>query len=121
MITFAPWIADVRGAWGAVDGTDKQQIQFGIVGDAVPHSAAAATLLPPVPTPCLAGHLHLLVLEGPMRSHGHGVPAPEQFAAQRIVGRHVTAHAEFGAALSDEHHPSHDTWCAGDRVPCGLV
>lgn len=67
----------------------------------VPHRAAAAGY------PSLAGRIpglgsvgHGLVFEGPGRIAGHGEPAPLLLAGLRVIGRHIAAHAVFGAAVA---------------------
>src|SRR5690606_26904755 len=74
--------------------------------------------------PGFRGHLHLRVLEGPVRARGHRIPAPRELTGLRVVRGDVTPHAVLGAALPDQHQAFDDARRARDRVLlvgwCGL-
>ncbi len=106
--------------WRAVAGADVEQIELGIIGHRVPHGAAAADP-PPLAAPSLCGHLENRALEALRRIAGHGIEAPRELAGCRIVGRHVAAHAELGAAVADQHLAFDDTRRAGDRIGLAAV
>src|SRR5690606_17287485 len=81
----------------------------------IPYGAAAADL-PPLAAPRLGGHLEDRVLEPVFWVARHGVEAPRELAAVRIVCRDVTAHAELRAAVADQHLAFDDARRAGDRI-----
>src|SRR5262249_30693181 len=77
---------------------------------------AAAADLPPLAAPGGRGLLQVLALEGLRRVARHRVEAPDLAPALRVVGRHVAAYAELGAAVADDDVALHDARRAGDRV-----
>ena len=112
-IIAAAGAADLLVPGRAVAGADQHLVEFRIVGDAVPHRAAAA-MLPPFTVPGLGGHFHGLVLEAVSRVARHHPEAPGLFAGLGIVGRYIAARrAPFGAAVADDDLALEDFQRAG--------
>ena len=103
----------------AVAHTDVEQVEFGVVGHRVPNRAAAADLPPLAARPGRRRPFQRGRLEGLRRVARHRVEAPFHVAGFGVVGAHVATHAQFGAAVADDHQPLHHARRAGDRV--GLV
>ena len=103
----------------AVADPDVEQVQLRVVGHRVPHRPAAADLPPLAARPGRRRPLQRGRFKGLRRIARHGVEAPFLLAGFRVVGTHVAAHAQLGAAVADEHQPLHHARRTGDRV--GLV
>ena len=105
---------------GAIADADVEQVEFGVVGERVPHRAAAAEL-PPFAGPRLRRAFHRRRFE-PLRGiAGDGVEAPRQLAGGGLVGGHVAAHAVLAAAVADDDLALHDARRAGDGVVLRLI
>ena len=102
----------VRVPRRAVAGADVDEIQLGIVGNAVPRRAAAAGL-PPLAVPGLRRRGERRIFKALRRIAGHDVELPRQLAGLRVVGAEEAAHAVFGAALAD--HAPCPSRCAARR------
>src|SRR5262249_45984541 len=77
--------------------------------------------LPPLAVPGRQGLLERLRLLWLRGIAGHGVEAPDLLARVRVVGRHVSAYPELGAAVADDHLAVDDPRRAGDGVRARLV
>ena len=59
---------------------DIKQIQFGVIGHAIPHRAATANLPQTIRIPGLSCHLHFRMFAWLIRRAGYGVKTPAKFA-----------------------------------------
>src|SRR5215469_4393987 len=105
---------------GAIPGRcvrspEVEQVELGIVGDALP-GIAAATRLPPFSFPRLRRCLQCLRFEAVRWVAGHGVRAPRRLSRFGIEGRDVTAYAVLPAGIADNYQPLSDPRSAGDGV-----
>ena len=100
-----------------VAGADIHQVQLRIERHGIPHRAAAAgnpVLAGRIPGP--GGPFHGNILIRLRRIARDREPAPFPFPRVRVVGRDVTAHAVFGAAIADHHVAVVDARRSGDGV-----
>jgi hypothetical protein len=104
----------------AVADTYIQEIELGVVSEGIPGSATA-TLRPPLAGPGLGRHLHRVTFEAFGRVAGDGVETPDEFAGCGVVGRDVSAHAVFGAAVTDDDLVLDDARRTGDRIAVARI
>src|SRR5690606_1062735 len=104
----------------AVAGADIDEVERGIIGEAVPRGAAAAGL-PPFAGPGLGSHFHGGILEAVGRVARHGVPAPELPARLRVIGRDIAPHRHFRTAIADDDLAVEHARGTGDGVAFGVV
>ena len=98
----------------AVAGTDVKQVEFSVVGKAVPGVTSAAEF-PPLAGPRFRSHAHGIVLETVGRITGHDPETPRLLASLGIVGGDVAPiRAGLGAAVADEHLAFENLGSAGD-------
>ncbi len=105
-------LADPRAA---LRSSDVEQVEIGIVGDAVPDRAAAAEF-PPFPGPGLGRGFHGFVLERLGGIAGNGVEAPDELSGFRVVRGNEAARGVFTAGIADDDFSSGDDGSAGDAV-----
>jgi len=119
-VVAAAGAADALIPGTAVADADVEEIQLGIVGNRIPHGAAAAAL-PPFAGPGGRGLLEDRILERLRRVSRHSVEAPGELAGLGVVGGDVATHAELRAAVADDHPALDDARRARDRVALTLV
>ena len=122
-VVASAWRAQVAAPWRAIAGADVEQVEVGVVGHGVPHSAAAADF-PILPTlrvglPCRHCSLQMLALRRQARVTGHREKAPKLATGFGVVGRDVAADAKLAAAIADDHLVLDDARRARNGV--GLV
>ena len=105
----------------AVSGADVEQVQFGVVSEAVPGVTTAAEL-PPLAGPGIRSHAHGVVLEAVGRVAGHDPETPLLRPGLGIVGGYeTTVRTGLGAAVSDEHLALENLRRTGDVERLGGV
>ena len=78
-------------------------------------------LTQPVAVPGFHRLGHRRIFRRQFRVAWHGIETPHLFAGLGIVSRHVTAHAEFSAAVADQHLAFDDARGARDRIALGTI
>ncbi|MFO1265419.1 MAG: hypothetical protein U1F67_00610, partial [Rubrivivax sp.] len=102
-IVAAAWTAGLPVVGRGVASAEVDELQVGVVGHAVPGSAAAAELPVALRVPGRRGLLEVRLVLGPKRGIArHRVEPPLERAAREVVGRDVAAHAEVGATIADD-------------------
>ena len=95
---------------------DIQQIEFGIVGDAIPHGPAAAVLPGAVRIPALGSRGQFGIFEWLAGITRHGIEAPAQAAVCQRVSADIAAHVELAARIADYDHIAGNYRRAGTGV-----
>ena len=98
-----------------VAGAEIEQVELAVIDKALPRRPSAAAL-PPPPAPGLSRLRQCRRFEAFRGIAGHGVAAPQQPAALRIVGGNGAAHPVLRAAAAYHHSAAGDLWRAGDAV-----
>src|SRR5690349_2681436 len=99
--------ADVLGAESlrpglGIAGADVEELALGVVGDAVPHRAAAAEL-PPIAVPSRGGLAHGGVFKALRGIAGDGPEAPGFAAGLGVIGGEEAARGTVAARRSHDH------------------
>ena len=102
--------------WRAIAGSEVHKICFRVVGNAIPGVAATTTAPIAFRVPGLGRHFQGLALVGLGGITGHGIEAPYEPPGLQVIGGHVAARVEFGAAIADHNHLSRDLRRARDGV-----
>jgi hypothetical protein len=104
----------------AIAGADVQQIELRIVGHRIPDRCrrrrASTTRRARSWRPARGSALRTAATD-----RRHGIEPPQHLARLRVVGGDVAAHAELGAAITDDDFALDDARRAGDRVRLRLV
>ena len=104
----------------AIGRTEIDQVGLRVIGDAIPNRTAAQ-LPVQVALPGGGRLAHLLVFIRLGRVARHGIKAPQQLAAARVIGRHIAAHTDLGAAVANDDLAVGHARRTGAGIGLGLI
>ena len=101
--------------WLSIGGAEVDQVGGRVIGDPVPHRAAAAGF-PGILVPGLGGGFEMFAFERLGWIAGDGEELPLFCAGLRVIGCQITAAEVFRTGRTDQHHAFGDAGRAGDGL-----